>query len=231
MPEETCSMAPEEECKNVTTSIPQANTSSLKVTFANNSHFPSWCLSRSAGRCPKRFAKRSSSTPGMSRSAWPSIWRVLPVSVGQFPHPVMQPVAKCDGRKQSNVAYFDNGHFPQEAVAVKYCTNPSTGVVEPQEDFALNARRNPRAGQKLVQQQLQQQQFQKLQLQQQQLQQQQLQPQQQQQQSAVLAPGLPVPSVLALPGLGKGGKGRRGGLRGNKERLLRGRLNAGQVYF
>merc|ERR1712037_295538 len=124
---------------------------------------------------------------------------------------------------------FLNPRNVKEAVAVKYCTNPSTGVVEPQEDFALNARRNPRAGQKLVQQQLQQQQFQKLQLQQQQLQQQQLQPQQQQ--SAVLAPGLPVPSVLALPGLGKGGKGRRGGLRGNKERLLRGRLNAGQVYF
>merc|ERR1712037_395595 len=117
---------------------------------------------------------------------------------------------------------FLNPRNVKEAVAVKYCTNPSTGVVEPQEDFALNARRNPRAGQKLVQQQLQQQQFQKLQLQQ---------PQQQQQQSAVSAPGLPVPSVLALPGLGKGGKGRRGGLRGNKERLLRGRLNAGQVYF
>ena len=111
---------------------------------------------------------------------------------------------------------------------MKYCTNPTTGVVEPQEDFSLNARRNPRADQKLV---LQQQQFQKLQLQQQQLQQQQQVQQAQVQQAAVVAPGLPVPSVLALPGLGKGGKGRRGALKGNKERLLRGRLNAGQVYF
>ena len=142
----------------------------------------------------------------------------------------------CDGRKRSSVAYFEftnsDDNLPQETVAVKYCTNPTTGVVEPQEDFSLNARRNPRADQKLV---LQQQQFQKLQLQQQQLQQQQQQQQQVQQgqvqQAAVVAPGLPVPSVLALPGLGKGGKGRRGALRGNKERLLRGRLNAGQVYF
>ena len=56
VPEETCSMAPEEECKNVTTSIPQANTSSLKVTFGNNC-FPQLVPQQECRQVPKEVCQ------------------------------------------------------------------------------------------------------------------------------------------------------------------------------
>ena len=53
-PLETCSMSPEEECKNVTTSIPQVMSRLTTVLQSPSPH--SWCQSKCAARFPRRFS-------------------------------------------------------------------------------------------------------------------------------------------------------------------------------
>ena len=98
-------MAPEEECKNVTTSIPQANTSSLKVTFGNNC-FPQLVPQQECRQVPKEVCQTVFLNPRNVKVSLAFVWRVLPVSVGQFPRPVMQPVAKCDGKETEQCCVF-----------------------------------------------------------------------------------------------------------------------------
>ena len=114
----------------------------------------------------------------------------------------------------------DSSIQPQTTVPVKYCTNPTTGVVEPvddsEEDFAGDPRRSPRA--ELLQKGQASGFSQKQLLQQQQL------LRKPAPQTVLEPPFLPVPSVIT--GGRSGAGGRLGRFGRNKERLLRGRANS-----
>ena len=169
VPEETCTMAPETECKNVTTSVPQL------------------VPQQECRKIPKEVCQTVFLNPKK-------------VKVRQR----MQTVLTLP---------------PQTTVPVKYCTNPTTGVVEPvdsEEDFAGDPRRNPRA--ELLQKARATGFSQKQLLQQQQL------LQRPAPQTALEPPLLPVPSVITGGRAGAGGRLGRFGR--NKERLLRGRANS-----